>query len=230
MVFPGTMSETGTAMRTTGLASEGLFVVAFGKSVVHGHGSVADLGINGLHNALEAVARADTPCPISPSIGLGEMTLLFINQLVQHCDLITEELKLGYLLLENTVRILRDGLIIFHRHQLHTVNSDKGGRSFDVGDPNRCDLLEAEEKAQVLDTFAIDRVDREVQQLLLRLAVPHDADDIPVRNNSDILIYGDQAIPSLRKSLPVDGQVGVAASILGLIHIQTESLESPITC
>ncbi len=219
------MSETGTAMGTTGLAFEGLFVVAIGKSVVQGHGSVADLGRKGLHNTLEAIASADAPYPISPSVGLGEMTLLLINHPVQHCNLIAEELKLGYLLLENAIWILRDGLVIFHRRQRHTVNSGKGGRAFDVGDPNGCDLLEAEEKSQVLDTFAIDRIDREVQQLLSRLAVPHNTDGIPMRNNSDILIHGNQAIPSLRKSLAVDGQVGVTASILGLIHIQTESLE-----
>ena len=225
MVFPGRMPETRTAMRTTGLTVEGLFIVAFGKSVVQCHGSVADLGRDGLHHALEAVARADAPYPIRPSVGLGEMNFLLMNHLVQHFDPITEELELGYLLFKNAIRILRDGLVVFHRLQRRTVNSGKGGRSFDVGDPDGRHLLEAKEKAQILDTFTVDRIDSEVQQLLLRLAVPHDADDIPVCNNSDILVYADQAITSLRESLPVDGQVGVATSIFGLVHIQTESLE-----
>ncbi len=60
-------------------------------------------------------------------------------------------------------------------------------------------LLESDDKAQIPDFGIIDGIDSEVQQLLPGLAIPHNADKIPMSENGGALVNCDEAASALRE-------------------------------
>lgn len=91
--------------------------------------------------------------------------------------------------------------------------------SFDVGDPDRCNLLEPNGEADILDGLAVDGVDVQAKELFLRLAVPRNAGEVPGRINNTIFVHGQGPAATLEQVLTLDGHISITTRILRLLDV-----------
>jgi hypothetical protein len=73
--------------------------------------------------------------------------------------------------------------------------------------------------------LAVDKIQGEVHQLLTRLVVPRNADEIPLGNNCVSSVEGESALTTGWQALSIDRNVSITADILGLVDLKLEGLE-----
>lgn len=206
-------------MRLLALAVLALWTVSMGPWFVRSWTTIDRLCctlhlVNDSSNyTLQAVTVLDASVPAK---GFGKALLLSADFMRQLSHLPFHKVQLGHLGVKVDIVVVVAVIAVLLWFALaDRVKAGHDGVSFDVGDPNGCDLLEPESKADILDGLAVDVIDVQIDKLFLGLAVPSNACEVPGRINN-ILVHSQRTTAILGQILAVDGHISVATCVARL--------------
>lgn len=186
----------GPPMRPSSVAATaGEVMLGFGELRVESTGSIADCLIDALRHALQAVTLADTLLG-GPAKCLGEILLLVANHLFQLDHLEAENLKVVKFGVQLAGHLIPGVFVVVEAAKV--MNPDHSGAAFDVRDPDRSNLGEANGKADILYRVPVHGVDVETHELLLGEVIPFHAGEVPAGNNDGSLLSTERASTALR--------------------------------